>query len=127
MRVTAGDSIASPAGDNGDRRDDVRGRGVLEQEAARPARNAPKTYSSRWKVVSTITFGAWGSARIRPVATMPGRGESLGHVDHRRAPVVSRSEDTALVRPLTRLADAIRQPRWPVWKTQIPLDYWRLR
>ena len=56
-----------------------------------------------------------------------GRGQSLGQVDHRRAPVVGRSEDTALVRPLTRLADAMRQPRWPVWKTQIPLDYWRFR
>ena len=30
----------------------------LSKKPLAPARDAPKTYSSRWKVVSTITFGA---------------------------------------------------------------------
>jgi hypothetical protein len=50
---------------------DAGGRGVFEQESAGPARSAPNTYSSRWKVVSTMTFGGSGSAQIRSVAAIP--------------------------------------------------------
>ena len=52
--------------DQPDRPQDLRRRGVLEQEPAAPARSARSTYSSASNVVSTITCGASVAARAAP-------------------------------------------------------------
>ena len=73
MRVTDGESIASPSATRRIGADDLVRRGVLEQEAVGAGGDsAPTTWSSASKVVSTITAGACGSrqqgrGRLEPV------------------------------------------------------------
>ena len=71
-RVTVGASSASPRGDRrGRRRPAPAGRTSLSRKPLAPARSASKTYSSRSKVVRTMTRAALPAATIRRVASMP--------------------------------------------------------
>ena len=63
--------MASPAATSRTARKMSAGGVSFSRNPLAPARSAPNTYSSRWKVVSTITCGGSGSAAIRPVAVIP--------------------------------------------------------
>jgi hypothetical protein len=71
VRVTAGESMASPAATSRIAWMMSAGGVSFSRNPLAPARSAPNTYSSRWKVVSTITFGGVSNEAIRSVAVIP--------------------------------------------------------